>query len=57
MRAGSSTGGEHLQEATFLKLDCSKAHARLGWRPRWDLTSDPIVAWYKDKAARLAAKT
>jgi len=45
----SLDGGEHPHEATFLKLDCSKARARLGWRPRWDLnhTLDSIVAWYK----------
>jgi CDP-glucose 4,6-dehydratase len=24
-------------EANFLKLDCSKAKAVLGWRPRWDI--------------------
>jgi CDP-glucose 4,6-dehydratase len=24
-------------EATFLKLDCSKAKAALGWKPRWDI--------------------
>ncbi|CAE6795222.1 CDP-glucose 4,6-dehydratase [Paraburkholderia nemoris] len=42
-------GGDHPHEATFLKLECSKAHTRLGWRPRWDLghTLDNIVAWYK----------
>jgi CDP-glucose 4,6-dehydratase len=28
-------GGPH--EATFLKLDCSKAKAVLGWQPRWDI--------------------
>jgi CDP-glucose 4,6-dehydratase len=46
-------GGEHPHEATFLKLDCSKARARLGWRPRWDLnhTLDTIVAWYKAAAS------
>ena len=40
---------DYPHEATYLKLDCSKAHARLGWRPRWDLghTLDNIVAWYK----------
>ena len=48
----SLDGGEHPHEATFLKLDCSKARARLGWRPRWDLnhTLDSIVAWYKAAA-------
>lgn len=36
-------------EATYLKLDCSKAHARLDWRPRWSLTEalDHIVSWHK----------
>ncbi len=36
-------------EATYLKLDCSKALARLDWRPRWDLATalDRIVAWHK----------
>jgi CDP-glucose 4,6-dehydratase len=28
-------GGPH--EANFLKLDCSKSKAVLGWRPRWDI--------------------
>jgi CDP-glucose 4,6-dehydratase len=36
-------------EASFLKLDCAKAEARLGWAPRWNLsiTLENIVAWYK----------
>ena len=36
-------------EAQFLKLDCSKAAARLGWRPRWDLQQGlkRVVAWTK----------
>ena len=39
----------HPHEATFLKLDCSKARARLGWRPRWPLerTLEQTVAWYR----------
>lgn len=38
----------HPHEATYLKLDCSKARARLGWRPRWRLERalDETVAWY-----------
>ena len=28
-------GGPH--EANFLKLDCSKSKAVLGWKPRWDV--------------------
>jgi len=36
-------------EAHFLKLDCSKAKARLNWQPRWSLatTLTNIVAWHK----------
>jgi len=39
--------GEHPHEARYLKLDCSKARALLGWRPRWRLarTLDTIVDW------------
>lgn len=36
-------GGEHPHEASFLKLDCSKARARLGWQPR--LGVDAALAW------------
>jgi CDP-glucose 4,6-dehydratase len=41
--------GPHPHEATYLKLDSSKARARLGWAPRWDLGAalDSIVAWYR----------
>jgi len=36
-------------EAHYLKLDCSKARARLHWQPRWHLghTIDQIVAWHR----------
>ena len=36
-------------EANYLKLDSSKAMARLGWRPRWDLTAAlrSIVRWQR----------
>jgi len=39
--------GEHPHEAHYLKLDCSKAHAELGWWPRWGLETalESIVAW------------
>ena len=48
-------GGEHPHEAHYLKLDCSKARARLDWHPRWHLdeTLDKIVDWnraYRDGA-------
>ena len=36
-------------EANYLKLDCSKAKAKLGWYPTWDIktTIDSIVEWNK----------
>ena len=41
--------GDHPHEAHYLKLDCSKAKARLDWQPRWrlDETLDKIVTWHK----------
>lgn len=37
-------------EAGFLKLDCSKAAARLEWHPNWNLehTLNLIVNWHQD---------
>jgi CDP-glucose 4,6-dehydratase len=42
-----SVEGPH--EAAYLKLDCSKARARLGWRPRWSLDDalGRIVDWQR----------
>jgi CDP-glucose 4,6-dehydratase len=39
----------HPHEAGFLKLDVSKAKARLKWRPTWHLdhTLDKIVRWHQ----------
>jgi CDP-glucose 4,6-dehydratase len=39
--------GAQPHEATYLKLDCSKARLMLGWRPRWTLgeTLESIVEW------------
>ncbi len=39
--------GDHPHEAQYLKLDCSKAAAKLGWKPRWGLGDviDSIVRW------------
>ncbi|CCQ75635.1 CDP-glucose 4,6-dehydratase [Magnetospira sp. QH-2] len=36
-------------EATYLKLDVSKARGKLGWNPRWDLstTLDKTFGWYR----------
>lgn len=44
----------HPHEAQYLKLDCSKAKARLGYKPRWSLDRaiDSIIEWlmaYVDK--------
>lgn len=38
-----------LHEAHFLKLDCSKARAQLGWHPKWNLDQslDRIIEWTK----------
>ena len=40
---------QHPHEATYLKLDCSKAKSLLGWRPKLDLsiTLKWIVEWYR----------
>jgi len=37
----------HVHEATYLKLDCSKAHSLLDWRPTLSLTEALllIVEW------------
>lgn len=38
-----------IHEAHYLKLDCSKVRAKLGWCPKWQLseTLAGIVAWHK----------
>lgn len=42
-----SDGGPH--EANFLKLDISKARARLGWAPTWQLRQalHQIISWHR----------
>lgn len=42
-------GGHHPHEAHYLKLDISKARARLGWKPRWSLATalEQIVEWHR----------
>ena len=45
---------EHPHEAGFLKLDCSKAINKLGWRPKWNIDTalNKIVEWtlaYRNK--------
>jgi CDP-glucose 4,6-dehydratase len=41
--------GQHPPEAALLKLDCSKAANRLGWRPRLDIARsvDLTIDWYR----------
>lgn len=40
---------QHPHEAHYLKLDCSKAHAKLSWRPRWGLENslEEIIVWHR----------
>ena len=44
------SGGRDLHEADLLKLDCSKAHTKLGWRPIWNDTKmlEKTVQWYRE---------
>jgi len=45
--------GDHPHEAHYLKLDCSKAKARLHWQPKWNLDQalSKIVDWQKKISA------
>lgn len=45
----SLDGETHPHEAGYLKLDCSKAKMKMGWKPRWHLneTLQRIVEWHK----------
>ena len=42
-------GGDHPHEAHYLKLDCSKAKARLNWQPKWhlDVALGAIIDWHR----------
>ena len=42
-------GNDNPHEATYLKLDISKANTRLGWAPKWNLDQalSRIVSWHK----------
>jgi len=44
-----SDSTQHPHEATYLKLDCSKARSLLGWSPKLELTTTLqwIVEWYR----------
>jgi len=52
--AWSQDGGQHPHESKFLRLDCSKAYARFGWRSRIKLEDglNLTVAWYRSAAER-----
>jgi CDP-glucose 4,6-dehydratase len=41
--------GPHPHESHFLKLDCSKAKARLNWHPRWNLEQaiERVLEWVR----------
>ena len=43
--------GSHPHEARLLKLDCSRAHTLLGWRPLWDLETAVArtVSWSRER--------
>jgi CDP-glucose 4,6-dehydratase len=45
----SVVGGQHLHEAGFLKLDCSKSKARLGWIQKWNIDKalEKTIEWFK----------
>jgi CDP-glucose 4,6-dehydratase len=54
----SLDGGNHPHEAHYLKLDCSKAKARLAWHPKWHLEDalEKIVDWQKSYQGGLDMK-
>ena len=45
----TTSSAREVHEAQYLKLDCSKARARLGWTPRLDLEDalDWVIEWYR----------
>jgi CDP-glucose 4,6-dehydratase len=51
-------GGTHPHEAHYLKLDCSKARATLGWQPHWKLgqTLQAIIVWHKAHSAHQSSQ-
>ena len=44
-----ASNASSLHEAHFLKLDCTKAHQKLGWQPKWNINIalDKICEWNK----------
>jgi len=51
-------GGTHPHEANYLRLDISKAKARLGWQPRWKLITslELITTWQQAYLANVDMK-
>ncbi|MES9902099.1 MAG: CDP-glucose 4,6-dehydratase, partial [Sedimenticola sp.] len=51
-------GGDHPHEANHLRLDCSKAHSRLNWQPKWNLRQAllKIVEWHKSGCTNSSSK-
>jgi CDP-glucose 4,6-dehydratase len=45
-------------EATYLRLDCTKAREKLGWKPKWDLNTalEKIVHWHRAHAGGESAR-
>lgn len=52
-------GGNHPHEANYLKLDISKAKAKLGWQPRWELAKalSSITDWHHHWLAKSDVQT
>lgn len=55
----SVDAGDHPHEARYLKLDSSRARARLGWRPPVELAValESIVAWYRQLSEHADMRT
>ena len=51
--------GDHPHEANYLKLDCSKAHTKLNWWPKWPLKNalEKIIEWHKEEQKGADMKT
>ena len=50
--------GTHPHEAHYLKLDCSKARATLGWQPHWNFSQalQTIIVWHKAHSIHQSSK-
>jgi CDP-glucose 4,6-dehydratase len=47
-------GRSHPHESQYLRLDCTKARTKLGWKPQWNLHSalEATVQWYQSYQSR-----